>query len=255
MAAPTSDLLVPFGFTNLEADIYLFLLGESPATGYRIAQAIGKPAANTYKAIQTLQAKGAVLVEEGANRMCRAVPADELLSRLQREFEEKRAAAQKALQNLGRTSDDDRIYYLRSREQVLGRARVMIGAAKQQALLKCPFDVIEELRSVLEEAMEREVDVALMTPERVVVGNIESATAHFERSREIGLVTDGQQFLAGMLDNGDTQATWTRSAFLVPAAHQGLSAQICLAEVGKQLKDDEKKSRILRTLESRRCMP
>ena len=69
-----SDALVPFGFTALESEIYVFLLGESPATGYRVAQGINKPAANTYKAIQTLQSKGAILVEEGSSRFCRAVP-------------------------------------------------------------------------------------------------------------------------------------------------------------------------------------
>jgi len=53
--SPAAELLVPFGFTNLESEIYVFLLGESPATGYRIAQAIGKPAANTYKAIESLR--------------------------------------------------------------------------------------------------------------------------------------------------------------------------------------------------------
>jgi len=65
--------LADLGFTNLEAEIYAFLLQESPATGYRIAQAIGKPAANTYKAIQSLEQKGAVIVEAGSSRMCRAI--------------------------------------------------------------------------------------------------------------------------------------------------------------------------------------
>ena len=78
------EVLSELGFTNLEAEIYAFLLQESPVTGYRIAQAIGKPAANTYKAIQTLELKGAVIVDEGSSRMCRAVSADELLNRLGR---------------------------------------------------------------------------------------------------------------------------------------------------------------------------
>ena len=64
-----SDALVSFGFTALESEIYVFLLSHSPATGYRVAQGINKPAANTYKALQTLQSKGAILVEESANRM------------------------------------------------------------------------------------------------------------------------------------------------------------------------------------------
>jgi HTH-type transcriptional regulator, sugar sensing transcriptional regulator len=253
-ASSVGELLVPFGFTNLESEIYAFLLGESPATGYRIAQAIGKPAANTYKAIQTLQAKGAVLVEEGANRMCRAIPADELLARLQGDFDARKKAAQAALERIGKPSDDDRIYYLRSKEQVLGRARVMLGAAKQQVLLKCPNDVLEELRANLEDAIERGVDVCVLAPSETVVGNVQAATEPFALPGEVSLLTDGDQYLSGQLADDRTEAIWTRSPFLVPTAHQGLSAQITLAEVAEQLRMDEKKSRIQRTVETRRVI-
>ena len=51
------DALRELGFTELESRIYIFLLEESPATGYRIAQAIEKPVANTYKAIELLYYK------------------------------------------------------------------------------------------------------------------------------------------------------------------------------------------------------
>src|SRR5689334_12400249 len=70
-------------FSELEAAIYTFLLQESPATGYKIAHAIGKPVANTYKGISALQDKGAVLIDEGENRLCRAVHPGELFAQMQ----------------------------------------------------------------------------------------------------------------------------------------------------------------------------
>ena len=36
--------LVALGLTALEGEVYTLLLRESPATGYRVAQALGKPA-------------------------------------------------------------------------------------------------------------------------------------------------------------------------------------------------------------------
>ena len=48
-AAPPS--LVDLGLTPLEAEVYRFLLGAPGSTGYRIAQATGKPVGNSYKAI------------------------------------------------------------------------------------------------------------------------------------------------------------------------------------------------------------
>src|SRR4051794_30795350 len=101
--------LASFGFTDLEAEVYVFLLRESPATAYRVAQAIGKPVANTYKAVESLQAKGAVVVEEGASRMCRAVPAGELLARLEHSFRERKTAAARALASVKRAAGDDRV--------------------------------------------------------------------------------------------------------------------------------------------------
>lgn len=42
--------LSSLGFTELEASVYAYLVQKSPATGYRVAQAIRKPVANlSYK--------------------------------------------------------------------------------------------------------------------------------------------------------------------------------------------------------------
>ncbi len=57
--------LQALGFTEIEALIYGYLVENSPATGYRISHAIGKQPPNTYKAIVTLENKGAIIVEVG----------------------------------------------------------------------------------------------------------------------------------------------------------------------------------------------
>src|SRR4051794_22303639 len=106
------DALVDLGFTDLEADVYVFLLDESPATGYRVAQGTGRLPANVYKAIESLEAKGAVLVDQGSNRHVRALPPDELLALQKRRFEERQNRARKALATVRRSVEDDRVYGL-----------------------------------------------------------------------------------------------------------------------------------------------
>src|SRR5688572_23314760 len=86
----TIQAIQTLGFSELEASIYAFLLVESPTTGYRIAQALGKPVANTYNGIQSLQSKGAILVEDSDTRLCRAVPPDEMMGQMERAFQERR---------------------------------------------------------------------------------------------------------------------------------------------------------------------
>ena len=72
--ADGTQSLMALGFTGLEAEIYAFLLGQSSVTGYRVAQALGKPAANTYKAIESLERKEAVLIGYGLKRNPRIRP-------------------------------------------------------------------------------------------------------------------------------------------------------------------------------------
>lgn len=64
---PTQPLKA-LGFSEIESLVYAYLVGREPTTGYRVSHAIGKPTANTYKAIASLQQAGAVLVDEGDNR-------------------------------------------------------------------------------------------------------------------------------------------------------------------------------------------
>src|SRR5215470_8119557 len=95
--------LVALGFTAIEASAYAFLVQASPATGYGIARAIGKPVANTYQALQSLRQKGAVLVDGRGRRQWRAVPPGELLARLDTERAARVAEAGRALARLRRS--------------------------------------------------------------------------------------------------------------------------------------------------------
>src|SRR5437764_15136779 len=87
------DALIELGLSGSEAAAYAYLVRHSPATAYKVAKGIGKPVANTYKAIASLEEKGAVLVDDGESRLCRAVPPEEFLARLDRRFRAQRSRA------------------------------------------------------------------------------------------------------------------------------------------------------------------
>lgn len=248
--------LVPFGFTALESDIYVFLLKESPATGYRIAQGIGKPAANTYKAIQTLQAKGAILVEEGPSRSCRAVPLDELMNRLQKDFEARRKDTEKRLKAIGKSTDDDRIYQLRSRDQILTRIREMLAGASQTALLKLPTFAVRAMEGDLENAADRGVAVALLTGESMTIEGVSTSTMANELADCVVVVTDSAQLLMGLLrTDEECEAMWTMNLGLSQVQHVGLSSEIAFAQVAHMLAIDEKRGRMVKAVENRIKLP
>ena len=50
-----SNKLRKLGLNDLEVAIYIWLLENNRSTGYKIANQLNKPVANTYKALKNLQ--------------------------------------------------------------------------------------------------------------------------------------------------------------------------------------------------------
>lgn len=227
MPPDVAQILIPFGFTNLESEIYTFLLRESPATGYRIGQELGKAAANTYKAVRSLQQKGAVLVEDAASRSYRAVPSDELLARLTRDFEWRRAEAEMRLAEMNTGVEDDRIYSLRSSAQVIERARHMIGSAEAVVLLACTAGIADQVSDALLAAVRKKIRVLVACPEPIGIEGVQAVAARKAGVLdEIRLVSDASESLFGLLRPKNPHAVWSRSTYLAVCAHRGLAAEM-----------------------------
>jgi sugar-specific transcriptional regulator TrmB len=237
--------LIALGFTALEAEVYVFLLQESPATGYRVAQGIGKPVANTYKAIASLQAKGALLVEESTNRLCRAVPAEELLERLERQFQESQRRAALALSTLKASPDDDRVYHLSTREQVAERSRLMLQRCQRVAVLDLFPGPLAELRPAIAEAAARGVRVVVKAYapsriERVKVVVRPRGQTLLKRwpGQWLNVVTDGRELLLAFLTRdgkGVNQALWSDSTYMSWVYHSAVGSEAILTAVEQSM--------------------
>ncbi|MFY1828416.1 TrmB family transcriptional regulator [Myxococcus fulvus] len=231
--------LVALGFTEVEARVYCELLKGAPATGYRLAQALGKAPPSIYQALSSLEHKGAVLVEEGEPRSFRPVPPDEVLAALQRGFETRRSEAASALRKLHAPAQDDRIYHLKSTAQVMERARAMIASAAEQVLFDLFPPPFTALAPALTEASARSVAIAGLvygeTP-KVPFDCVLSSNADFVRERwpgaQLTLVVDAREFLVALLTpdgTGVKQAIWSDSGYLSCLQHSGLSAEVRLS--------------------------
>ena len=221
--------LVALGLTSLEAEIYSFLVRESPATGYGVGKGLGKPAPNVYKALETLLAKGAVVIDDGATRYYRAVPVEELLQRMERDFRRHCQTAVTALQPPPTTDFDTRIYQICEGLPLLERARSMIDGARQILLVDVFPGLLEKIRPALESAAARRVIVAVKC-----YGPAEVAGAHVHLEPEakrvrrrwpaqwLNLVADGSQVLISLMDDTGSrvhQAVWSESPYLAWIIH------------------------------------
>ena len=105
------NLLTDIGFSNLEATIYITLLKEPGVTGYRVAKILGKPVPNTYKALDSLKKKGAVIADETSKSLqFTPLPIEEYLDQLEYSFKTRRKEIEKELSGLFKNPHSDSIF-------------------------------------------------------------------------------------------------------------------------------------------------
>lgn len=232
-----ASALAALGFTETEALIYCELLRASPATGYRLAQGIGKAPANTYQALAALTQKGAVVVDDSAGKAFRPAPPGELIAALERSYESRARAAGEALEQLYTPPEDDRIYQLTSAAQALERARAMIDGTREILL----FDLFPEpyalLRPHLELAHEKGVKVAGVGYVALEAPFPVAASPGFSLAErwpglQLTLVADAREFMVVLLSRDLKRVlhgVWSDSAYLSAMQHNGLASEIRLS--------------------------
>ena len=246
------------GFTELEATVYAFLVQHSPATGYRISRAIGKPIANTYKAIEALQRKGAVLVDETGNRMCRAVPPEDLLDRAERTFRQRHREAKRALSRIPKATPDTGIYALTSPEQVYDRCRKMLAKAREVAVLDLFPEPLSELRSAVLACARRGVRMAVQVYQSEALPGIDvvqhgQADTVLQKwdGHWVNCVIDGAELvIAFMGRDGETvhQAIWSRSPFLCTVFGSALGAELLASSLQHEVLEHRPESEVRETI-------
>lgn len=224
MTSDAIESLVALGLTHLEAEIYRFLLRESPATGYRIAQGLGKPTANVYRSLETLRAKSALVATEDEPRRFRPVPAPELLERLQREFERHLDRTREALRRLPGPPEDEGIYHLRGREAVLDGCRRMLDAARVSVILDAFPAPLRQLESAIQACASRGLRVAVKAYAPVSMKDVHLVMPpdHEDVRRRwpvqwLNLVVDAEELLIAVFDRDGQElleAVWSRNAWI-----------------------------------------
>ena len=252
--------LTELGLTGLEAEAYGYLLQHAPATGYGVAKGLGKPTANTYKALESLYGRGALILEDSANREFRPVSPGELLDALERRFQERKKRASAELRRLKGVEADDRVYRLQTPEQVLERLRQMLSRCEQVAVLDLFSWAVEHLKDDVEAAASRGLAVAVKVNEpcpmkdaQVVVHPHAQRVARRWPGQWANAVIDGHQHLLALLSSDGTrvvQAIWSGSAFLSLVYHIALVFELQAAALERDLNEGASRDELVATFKS-----
>ena len=225
------------GFTNLEANIYIILLKESNLTGYKIAQIIDKPVPNTYKALDSLQKKGVIVLDEsGKSRLYSALPIADYLDQLERNFKTKRQQVEREIKALNATPVQEGIYRIEKTDQLYERADKMIKSAKEIVIVDvCPTP-FEHVNKSLQQIARRNIKVIVKTYTPVQLPGCEVIYSEVLQSplqswplEWMHLVVDGCEHLTALLEKDGQQifqGIWCKSTFLAMVAHNGLFFEV-----------------------------
>ncbi len=241
--------LTSFGFTELESRLYCELLRTGSASGYRLAQRVGKAAANVYQSLNSLTHKGAVLVSDDLEdkRTYSPVPPQHLMERIQGSFKERHADALAKLETVYAPQSDERVYSVHGVQQIFDRARTMLSSAKEIVLIDFFPEIYDLLREEVEAVRSRGVTVAGIAYRASDAGpdmplNKDAAELVSSRWPGLGLIiiADGRQYLVAQLSRDMAtvlNGVWTDSVFLSCVFHSTVAADIRLVALRADASD------------------
>lgn len=228
----TTEILLELGLNKLESEVYMHLLTHPPLTAYKIGKQINKPTANVYKAIDALATKGAVIVEDNKNKLCRAVAPDEFVGMYENLVMEKTKKARDFLCSLKSETEDEKTYSIQSVPLVFERFRAMMARCKSIAVVDAFPKTLEKVKIFLEEAALRGVEVHVEAYQPVEIGGtfvtcagIGSEALEHWQSQQLNLVIDGEEHLIALLDNDlkkVKQAVWSSNTYMSCLLHAGM---------------------------------
>ena len=238
-----SEALIGFGFTALESEIYAFLLQEHPATGYRVAQAIGKPAANVYKGLEALERKAAVLVDGTGSKEYRPVAAERLFSRLEKEFLGNKSSAIKMLSSLGKPDSSGKIFTLSSRDQATAQARTLLASAKDCALFVGSKEFTQNLKGELKKSW-------VMCSDEIDADHLITVPEEMFDVPTVQLVVDSKSAVFACGNDANFQGFWFEDHPLGASMHQAVVCQMGLFQVDRALEADSGRKQIAKIIEN-----
>lgn len=239
------------GFTQLESDIYRFLLRSGTSTGYSIAKGINKPAANVYKSLETLRIKGGVVSSMNASKSFAAVGWQELLDRQKRDFDQQLTALSEHLKSIDKPDTDEQVYQIGNGQQLLQSTRRLIDNAQQILLGDLEPEAVNLFAQELKSAADRGVEVRIKAYEAVEIKDVHiTLRGHgpdiHNKSHDVSfsLCADGIEFITAMItaeDHSVIQAFRSHSALMTMTVHNNILYGQVLTDIKKALKDNNLK--------------
>jgi predicted transcriptional regulator len=237
-----AGLLAGIGLSGAEAEVYVALLSEPGASGYRVAQLVGKPAANTYKALDSLRVKGAAVADGSARaKSYVAIPIREYLDGVRRDLGSRQDEIEQELKQVVTTPLTGGIFQLTGATQVFERVCDLLGSARSVALVDVFPAPLERIRDCLVAAARRGVHVLVKAYAPTSVAGCEVIAADWEfvnlkawNGDWLNVAVDCREYVQSFLRKdgaGVHEAVWSRNPYMSALTYAGIANELVLSQV------------------------
>jgi len=215
------SIMTGLGFTAYEARAYTALVRESPLTGYELSKKSGIPGSKVYECIERLNRKRLITqVGDNPSRYV-AVPPEELVNRLSRDFDTSVKNLADLLKKDSGAETVDYIFNMYGYDDVIGKAVEMISRAEHSLDLSLWGQETSILGNEIDNAVRRGVNVRLLSFNGAIIEGVDifhhrPLSEDEATGRWITVVKDQNEVLTGRCSGeGAIVAAWTRNICLV----------------------------------------
>jgi len=216
------SVMAELGFSRYEARAYAALAEGRPLTGYELSKRSGIPGSKVYECLERLNRKNLIVSVGDHPPRYVAVPPEELVRRLTRDFEHSVKTLKNLLAGRSRAEAVDYIFNINGYDEIMDKAEEMVRQAGRTLDMSVWSREMGRLAGPIREAVERGVDVRILSfnggeaglPVRVY--HHKPLSGSDSAARWITVVRDGNEVLTGQCSGGGTPvAAWTRNRCLV----------------------------------------
>ncbi|MGG7177085.1 TrmB family transcriptional regulator [Clostridium paraputrificum] len=225
------EMLINFGLTRQEANIYMLLFAEGELNGYEVSKRTGISRSNTYNALAGLVEKGAAYVIEGNAVMYTPVSIEEFCDNKIRFMEKIKSDLISSIPK--RRVESDAYITIKSEKHIIDKVKNMLIEARERVYISLARERVEELLPELEVLREREIKIVIITNPTF---NFKGAKIyHSDKSPEqVRLIVDSKKVLTGEIqDKQNSTCLYSTNNNLVKVFKEALRNEIKIIEIEK----------------------
>lgn len=237
--------LQEIGLSRFEAEVYIFLLKESPSTGYNIAKKLGKAAPNIYPVLDSLIQKGAVNIDDFSNtKKYYAVNPDIFSKHINGAFIKKSTEMAESLKDIKNTLDEEFIQRIPTESHVFEVCSDIISRAEHIIFVEAFPETLERIKPSLEKQALKGVHIVVTSYRKIEIKN---CTVALKKNGEVfikrwkgqwlNIVADHRENIQAFFHESNKihEAVWMKSPYLSTTLANGMAYEFLFCKIVEEL--------------------